>query len=151
VGLLRRGYGGQGGLGITGGEESRGQSVSPAAASGSIPARVGLGVEGRSFGKLPGGEAELLRVMWWSGVQRNGRSTVRPRRLRGGGKKEAAALEIFGDAGLGLGLRGVGAALCRAAEPHWRAGPGREGRRRSRVGRCAPGKKEERGKKGANR
>jgi hypothetical protein len=53
-------------------------------------------VEGRSFGKLPGGEAELLRVMWWSGVQRNGRSTVRPRRLRGGGKKEAAALEIFG-------------------------------------------------------
>jgi hypothetical protein len=95
VGLLRRCYGGQGGLGITGGEESRGRSISPAAASGSILTRAGLGVEGRSFGKLPGGEAELLRVMWWSGVQRNGRSTVRPRHLRGGGK-EVAALEIFG-------------------------------------------------------
>jgi hypothetical protein len=30
-----------------------------------------------------------------------------------------------GDAGLGLGFRWVGAALCRAAEPHWHAGPGR--------------------------
>jgi hypothetical protein len=28
------------------------------------------------------------------GVQRNGRSAVRPRRLRGGGKKEAAALRV---------------------------------------------------------
>jgi hypothetical protein len=33
-------------------------------------------------------------VMWWSEVQRNGQSTVRPRRLRGGGKKEAAALRV---------------------------------------------------------
>jgi hypothetical protein len=32
--------------------------------------------------------------LWWSGVQRNGRSAVRPRRLRGGGKKEAAALRV---------------------------------------------------------
>jgi hypothetical protein len=36
-----------------------------------------------------------------------------------------------GDAGLGLGFRWVGAAFCRAAEPHWRAGLVREGRRRS--------------------
>jgi hypothetical protein len=122
VGLLRRCYGGQGGLRITSGEESRGRSVSPAAASGSILARAGLGVEGRSFGKLPGGEAKLLRVMWWSGVQRNGRSTVRPRRLCGGGKKE-------GGAGgpqwrLGLGFRGgVGAALCRVAAVPLTCGP----------------------------
>jgi hypothetical protein len=32
--------------------------------------------------------------LWWSGVQRNGRSAVRPRRLRGGGKKEVAALRV---------------------------------------------------------
>jgi hypothetical protein len=36
------------------------------------------------------------------------------------------------DAGLGLGFRWVGAALCRVAEPHWCAGPGKEDRRRSR-------------------
>jgi hypothetical protein len=79
MGLLRRCYGGQGGPGITGGEESRGRSVSPVVASGSIPARARLGVEGRSFGKLPGGEAELLRGLWWPGARRSGLTTVRPR------------------------------------------------------------------------
>jgi hypothetical protein len=106
VGLLRRCYGGQGGPGITDGEELRGRSASPAAASGSIPARPELRVEGRNFGKLPGGEAELLRVMWWPGARLGGRTTGRPRRPERG-KKGAAVLEIFGVAGLGLGFWGL--------------------------------------------
>jgi hypothetical protein len=56
VGLLRRCYGGQGGPGITGGKESRGQSVSPAAALGSILARAGLGVKGGATAALAGAE-----------------------------------------------------------------------------------------------
>jgi hypothetical protein len=47
----------------------RGRSISLAAASGSIPAQPGLRVEGRSFGKLPGGEAELLRRSQAAGLQ----------------------------------------------------------------------------------
>jgi hypothetical protein len=94
VGLLRRCYGGQGGLGITGGEESRGRSVSLAAASGSIPARPGLGVEGRSFRKLPGGEAELLRGLWWPGAWRSGLTTVRPRRPERRKKRGGGAIDL---------------------------------------------------------
>jgi hypothetical protein len=39
--------------------------------SGSILARAGLGVESGSLGKLPGGEAELLRVLAGAGVHRS--------------------------------------------------------------------------------
>jgi hypothetical protein len=67
-------------------------------------------------------------------VQRNGRSTVRPRRLRGGGKKGGGA-GVSRVAGLGLGFwvpghRGfpfVGRRRCPG-----RAGLDKEARRRSR-------------------
>jgi hypothetical protein len=72
--------------------------------------------------------------MWWCGVRRNGQSTVRPRRLRGRGKKEAAVLRTFGRcrARFRVQMGWVGAALCRAAALPGRAGPDKEARRRSR-------------------
>jgi hypothetical protein len=70
-------------------ELGRGHS-SPAAVSSRNP--DGAEARGTNTGlrKPPGGKGELLRGMWWSGVRRNGRSTVRPRHLRSGGEKEAA-------------------------------------------------------------
>jgi hypothetical protein len=60
---LRGCHGGLGGPGITGGKESHERSISPAATLDQIPATAGLGVEGGRLGKLPDGEAELLRVL----------------------------------------------------------------------------------------
>jgi hypothetical protein len=44
--------------------------------SGAIPAVARVGVAGEVLGKLPGGEAELLRGLVGAGVQRDDRSTV---------------------------------------------------------------------------
>jgi hypothetical protein len=74
----------------------RRRSRSPAAASRLDSGDAEVQSSNAQLGKLLGGEVELLRVMWWSEVQQSGRSTVRPRRLRGGGKKEAAALAMQG-------------------------------------------------------
>jgi hypothetical protein len=60
-----------------------------------------------------------------------------PRRSRCAERRSKAAAVLRRQwrlRGLGLGFRWVGAALCRAAGPPWRAGPGRGDRRKFREG-----------------
>jgi hypothetical protein len=74
--------------------------------------------------ELRDGEEELLRLMWWSGVRRNGRSTVRPRRLRGRGEKEAAALQVSrGAAAARFRVLGRGGSLLVEQRPTLACGP----------------------------
>jgi hypothetical protein len=67
---------GQGGQSVTGGEELHGRGYSPAAASGqnSGVARVGGSIAGLE--KLPGVEAEPLRGLAGTGVQRCSETTA---------------------------------------------------------------------------
>jgi hypothetical protein len=105
-----------------------------------------LGVEGRSFGKLPGGEAELLRPL----PELRCTGAADPRRSRGAERRSKAAAVLrhrWRPRRLGLGFTGGWAALCKAAALPWRAGP-EEGRSPGISDRCASRKKEERGEDG---
>jgi hypothetical protein len=79
---LWRCHGGQGGPGITGGEESHERGISPAVGLGQIPATAGVEIEGGGLGELPGVEGKLPPGFAGAGVRRNGRSMARPRALR---------------------------------------------------------------------
>jgi hypothetical protein len=59
---------GQEGSGITGGDEFRRRTDSPAVSSHSIPAATRIGVTVAGHEKLPGGEAELLRGLAGAGA-----------------------------------------------------------------------------------
>jgi hypothetical protein len=74
--FLRRCYGGYDGRGITGGGESWWRSFSPAAVLGAIPAVARAGIAGEVLGELPGTQAELMRGLARTEMQRGGRSMV---------------------------------------------------------------------------
>jgi hypothetical protein len=107
------------------------RSGSPAAASWRNSGDAEVLGSSAGLGKPPSGEAKQPRGLLGLVVLRSSGPTARQegRRggARGGGAEDPRATQE-----LGLGFRGRGAATCRAAEPHWRAGPGRADRRRSR-------------------
>jgi hypothetical protein len=61
--------------------------ISPAAASGSVPATARTEVDDIRLEKLPGGATKLLRALAEAGVQRDSRSTVEQRARCGGARR----------------------------------------------------------------
>jgi hypothetical protein len=85
--------------GLRGRESHRRRAIEVAKAITNAQARLDSRRSRRSrlncqLGEVLDDEADLLRGLAGAGLQRGGRSTVRQRRLRGGGKKEAAALRV---------------------------------------------------------
>jgi hypothetical protein len=94
---LRRCHGGQGGPGITGGEESDERGVSPVAVLDQIPAMAGVEFEGGGLGELPGVRGRLPRGLAGAGVRWSGRSMARSRALRVG----VSSTRVWGSCGVG--------------------------------------------------
>jgi hypothetical protein len=131
---------GSGGPGITGGKESHERGISPAAVLDQIPATAGLGVEGGRLGKLPGGEAELLRVLAGAGVWRSGQSMAGPRALRVG----VSGARVWGGCGVEDEVQGVHGSQIKAGPGISACGPSARARRRFRAAGARGGGKKER-------
>jgi hypothetical protein len=98
---------------------------------------------GKNFGKLPGGEAELLRALAGAEMHRsNGSAAEKEVRCGGAGGRGARGSSAPGGFRVRV-PRGSGASICRAAEQPRRAGRAR-GSPGFLGGQCAGKKKEER-------
>ena len=89
VELLRRCYGGQGGLNCAGGEESRLRRELTVERSRRNSGEAGAGLRGKELGDLPGATAKLLRGLARAKRQRSGVLTAAQRERRWAGKSGA--------------------------------------------------------------
>ena len=87
--ILRRCYGGQGGLNRVGGEESRRRRELTVERSRRNSGEAGAGLRGKELGELPGATAKLLRGLARAKRQRSGVLTAAQRERRWAGKSGA--------------------------------------------------------------
>ena len=107
VELLRRCYGGQGGLNRAGGEESRRRRELTVERSRCNSGEAGAGLRGKELGDLPGATAKLLRGLARAKGQRSGVLTAAQRSGTGWGKTAQCA-RVLG----GVKMAGAGVGVC---------------------------------------